>query len=247
MTRAPCHRRQSALNHDLIYQSSERGHPALEFRVTHQYPTQGLIVSFTSEVTLIMTAPEPRHLAVEGRMPSIQRTPIAPVSGQISKGWSGHSCLLTFINTGPHNTLTVHAPSRRRLRHRKRDSTVYGMTRAPCHRRKSALNHDLIYLSSERGHPALELRVTHQYPTRGLIDSFASEVTLIMTAPKPRDLAAEGRMPSRQRTPIAPVSGQISKGWSGHSCLLTFIDPGPDIPFSKHARDSPPSSPWEKG
>ncbi len=67
-----------------------------------------------------------------------------------------------------------------------------------------------------------------------------------MTAPEPHDLAVEGRIPSLPGTPTAPVSGQISKGWSGHSCLLTFINPGPYNPFSKHARDSPPSSPWEK-
>ena len=42
-------RRQSVLDRDVIHHDPERGHPALELRLTHQCPHQGIVASFASK------------------------------------------------------------------------------------------------------------------------------------------------------------------------------------------------------
>ena len=70
------------------------------------------------------------------------------------------------------------------------------VTNAQRLRRQSARYHDMIHQYPERGHPALELRATHEFPHQGPIDSVPSENTSEMTAQGPRESAVEGRMPS---------------------------------------------------
>ena len=44
------------------------------------------------------------------------------------KGWSGHSCLLTYLIPKPYNPLSGHVTTRCRLPHRKKEGAIYRIT-----------------------------------------------------------------------------------------------------------------------